>query len=278
MNGPLKMTSFKDFFVNRSHLHELNSPSISVSSAHSHQTLQLKFDAKDLIIEAAYLGKADPWLSSLCGLIPGLSLHQASLVDHSLWEEAFRDDQSYWEFRADLEKLIFFPALELLRAGLDIYRGRDYLYQESSHLICRCFGVREADVLNFLRTEAEPTLEKLSTQTKAGLGCRSCVPQLKRWLAINAPGSRERFFKERSHAEWLLEIDQLLSSFPLAKEWVMAIESFKQGQVIITYQKDVTQKEEEVVAGKIQGFLASGTDPDLAFFLRRTRQRSKAVE
>ena len=270
------MTSFRDLFVSRSHLHSLSTPSISVSLAESSQNLEIRFDAKDIIIEAAYQGKSDPWLSSLCALLPGLSLHRASQLDHSLWEESFKNDQSYWEFRGEIEKQIFFPALELLRAGLDIYRGRDYLYQESSHLICRCFGVREADVLDYLKQDAEPTLEKLSTQTKAGLGCRSCVPQLKRWLAISSPSLRERFFKNKSHADWLMEIDQLLESFPLAREWSMNIESFKQGQVIISYQKEVSQKEEEVVAGKVQGFLASGTDPDLAFFLRRAAHRSNA--
>jgi hypothetical protein len=36
-----------------------------------------------------------------------------------------------------------------LRSALDIYRGREYLYKEPEALICRCFGVRENDVLDY---------------------------------------------------------------------------------------------------------------------------------
>lgn len=268
------MISFKEILLQKLHNRPLSFPSVSVALESSGHELQIRFDSKDIIVEASYLGRTDPWLGSMCELLPGKTLSEAFTLQHSLWENAFRDDDSFWDFRSDLERLIFFPALELLRASLDVFRGKEYLYEESSPLICRCFGVREGDVLEFLKREEDTTLIKLSEQTKAGMGCRSCLPQLSRWLAINDPSREKRSFKEKSHADWLLEIDDLLDSFPLTKEWGMKVESIKANQVIISYDKAVSQKEEEVAGGKLQGFLASGTDPDFAFFLiRRARQR-----
>lgn len=270
MSGLLKMTKFKELFHSRAHYRQLASPSVTAELANG-QKLEIRFDSKDIIVEAAYQGKVDPWLGSLCDILPGLSLHHASQIQHRNFEDRFEEDDTYWEFRGESEAQIFFPAFEILKLALDLYRGKDYLYAPSSQLLCRCFGVREDDVLNFLKSEKEPDLEKLSAATKAGMGCRSCVPQLKRWLAIHSP-AQKRQFKNRSYADWLLQIDELLTHFPLSKEWKMEVESVKGSQVIIKYDKDVSQKEEEVVSGKLQGFLASGTDPDFGFFLRRVRQ------
>jgi hypothetical protein len=264
------MTRFKELFHSGAHHRHLASPSVTAQL--SEQQLELRFDSKDIVVEASYFGKVDPWLGSLCEMLPGKTLHELSLLDQQSWEKNFPQDESYWDFRSEMEHEIFFPALEVLKLALDLYRGREYLYRPTSPLLCRCFGVREDDVLNFLKSEKEPDLEKLSAATKAGMGCRSCVPQLKRWLAIHSP-AQKRFFKEKSYADWLLQIDELLKHFPLSKDWNLQVEGLKNNQVIISYDKDVSQKEEEIVTGKLQGFLASGTDPDFGFFLRRSRQR-----
>lgn len=267
------MTNFKDLLLHGTHHRALPFPSVSLRFESIDQELQIRFDASDVIVEASYLGRLDPWLGSLCELLPGLTLTQALNLKLSDWEKKYIDDPEFWDFRSELEGLIFVPALELLRGTLDLYRGRDYLYLEPDHLVCRCFGVREKDVLAFLRGESSPDLEKLAEQTKAGMGCRSCVPQLSRWLAIHDPEKEVRTFKGRSRAQWLLIIDDLLDSHPLKESWGFAVESMKGNQVIINYDRDVSQREEENVGGKLQGFLASGTDPELAFFLRRSRQR-----
>ena len=152
--------------------------------------------------------------------------------------------------------------------ALDVYRGREHVYGEASPLICRCFGVRESDVVALLQSEEVVTLEKLAQETKASMGCRSCLPQLKKLL--NLPGeSEKRLIAGKSKADWILMIDEALKVFPFTQDWQMRVEEFSRNTVIITYERAVSQKEEENMGRKLQGFLGSETTPDLVFFLRR---------
>jgi bacterioferritin-associated ferredoxin len=235
-------------------------------------TLFLRFDSRDTIAAATYEGAPDIWMASLCEILKDMPLAEARLVSFSHWELLWKNDQFFWDMKLELGDRIFFPALELLHAAIDVYRGREDLYHEESALICRCFGVREKDVLNFLKTAKDITLEELSKATKAGMGCRSCVPQLRQWLKI--PGEEKlRFYLSRPVADWILDIDNALVRFPLSKEWKMNVESMKGNVVLVSYDFPASQKEEEEVTKKLQGFLSEASDPGLAFFLRRSRQR-----
>lgn len=254
----------------------LDSPTTVMKLKSSSQILYLKFNSKDIVTGASYSGSIDPWLASLCSLALDKSLNELLLLNEKSWEIHFKDDQSFWDIKGESEEDFFFIPLELLRASLDSYRGRDYLYHDGSPLVCRCFGIRENDVLEFLKKEGDHTLENLSTATKAGMGCRSCVPQLERWLSIKEGQQHSRFYKDKSRADWLLKIDASLSQFPEASDWKMDVVSFKDNIVIISFDKSASQSEEEEVAKKLQGFLAGSVDPDLGFFLRRAEQRSKA--
>ncbi len=341
------MKRFNQLLGERAHNRSLEASAVSAQLGT--QELFLRFDSKDVLIEASYTGSPDPWLGSLCELIDGKTLSELLHLSWGAWESAYKDDQSFWEFRQEAGDKFFFPALELLRASLDIYRGREYLYQESSPLVCRCFGTREADVVAHreaevsptlttlagasraglgcrscvpqlkhilalpktgllavdknqqasadpganpvvcrcsgvresdikahLQSQANPTLETLAKVTKAGIGCRSCVPELKRWLATPAAKAPLRYYKNRPVADWLLDIDYLLSCFPKAFEWKMELASFRGKQVVISFDKDVSQREEEATGKELQDFLGAAGDADLAFFLRRARHLSKA--
>jgi bacterioferritin-associated ferredoxin len=259
------MTKFSDLAVLNIHQRKLENPSASIQIGQTN--FALRFDAKDKVMDAGYQGPNDPWLNVLCHLLPGLSLAECINYGWSEIEKTFKDDQFFWDLRTEENESIFFRPFEILKATLDVYRGREYLYREASPLICRCFGVRESDVVDLLKTETEPTLEALSKKTKAGMGCRSCVPQLSRWLAINAPQNKSRFYKERPIAEWKLDIDSALTKFFEGKDWNLEVHSFKGQQVIISFDKIVSQKEEEIMAVELQGFLGKEVDSDLAFFL-----------
>lgn len=263
------MTKFKDLLNEKSHFKKLTTSSVSITL--KTVTLYLRLDSKDVIQEASYEGKYSPWYSSLCDFIPGMPLLDATLLTKNHWEKVWAHDQVFWDLWQEKEEAIFFEPLEALRAALDVFRGRDHLYTEQSALLCRCFGVRERDVSEFLITEKEPTLEKLTAFSKAGMGCRSCIPQLKRMLDVNKPHT-DRHYKEKSRADWLLEIDYMLSCFPEAEDWKMEVQSFKEKQVIISFNKKVSQKEEEEVGLRLQDFLGAALDLDLGFFLRRARQ------
>lgn len=268
------MTRFKQLFIEKAYNSAVDFPSVSVTY-HQH-TLSLRFNGKDVLLYAGYTGEANPWLSSLCYLIEGKPLHELLKFSWKNWEEAFKDDPSFWDFRQEEGEKFFLPALELLKAALDLYRGREYLYQEASPLVCRCFGIRESDILEHLRSEENPTLETLAGASKAGMGCRSCVPQLKRWLVIHDSSKEKRYYKNKPVADWLLEIDAMVSRFPKASEWKMEVESFKGKQVVISFDKNVSQREEEATLKELQDFLGASVDEDLAFFLRRSRHFSKA--
>lgn len=262
------MTRFSSLFTEDPHHNKVFVPSVSLSLSGA-QTLNLKFDKTDRLSDVSYSGKKSPWFAALCDLLPGKTLTELLHFSRADMDEAFKEDESYWDHRQDEEDDLYSPEFELLRATLDHYRGRDYLYTESSPLICRCFAVREEDVRAFLKKESDPTIEKLALATKAGLGCRSCVPQMKRWLLIEKNDQRERVYKNKPIAEWLLDIDYMISCFPSAHEWEMQVESFRNRMVVITHKKDVSQRESEEMGIELQRFLAAGVDEGLSFFLRR---------
>lgn len=264
------MTEFKNFLSFPKHNKTLFDA--NASATHEGTTLFLRLDPKEKIVAASYQGEPDVWMESLCEILKDKSLPEAGLIDFSHWEQNWKDDQFFWDMKLESGDRIFFPPLELLHAAIDVYHGREFLYHEESPLICRCFGVRERDVLNFLKTAKEVTLEELGKATKAGMGCRSCVPQLRNWLKIPAEGNA-RFYQSRPVADWILQIDNALVRFPLASSWKMAVESMKGNVVMIHYDYPAGQKEEEEATIRLQRFLAEASDPGLAFFLRRSRQR-----
>lgn len=260
------MIKFKDF-ISGTHQGVLEGASVQVTSKSTSHTLYLKFDSKDVLMKASYSGPNDVWLGSLCEVASQKTLNELIHLCWKDWDQAFSDDQTFWDLKTEKTEQFFFSAMELLKAGLNLFRGREYLYKESEALICRCFGVRENDVLSYIRSTDDPTPEGLATASKAGMGCRSCVPQLTKWLSVNMPKSHNRFYKEKSRAHWLLEIDYMLSCFPEASDWNMEVKSFQGHQVEISFKKSVSQREEEDVNLKLQDFLGASLDADLSFFL-----------
>lgn len=268
------MIKFKDFLTTDTFYKGIDSPSAKVSF--KEHSLELRFDSKDVILEASYLGPKNPWLGSLCYLITGKTLNDALIFNWKNWEEVFRDDQTFWDLKREEDEHFFHVPLELLKATLDVFRGREYLYQETGPLVCRCFGVRENDILEHLRTQDAPSLDTLAAETKAGMGCRSCVSQLKRWLVLNDSKKFNHHYKERPIADWLVQIDYQLGRFPMALDWNLEVQGMKGAQVSISFEKEVSQKEEEIMAKNLQDFLAGAVDTGLGFFLRRARHFSKA--
>jgi hypothetical protein len=252
----------------------LDFPSVSLHCFNG-PVLHLKFTNKDLLAQIYYQGDIDPWMGALCAVALERTLCDLELITWRDLDLYFQDDQLYWDFKLELGDLVYFAPFELLKAALDKYRGRDYLYRTPDALICRCFGVREGDIVNYLKGTSDPSVESLALATKATLGCRSCLPQISRWFSLHESKNRIHFYKDLSRADWILEIDKKLNTFPMAREWRMQVESFKGGQVVISTELDVPQAQWEKVSVEIQDFLAP-LDSDLSFFLTRSRQRSKA--
>jgi bacterioferritin-associated ferredoxin len=268
------MKKFKDFFVDPTFNNSLEVSSVDVTFGV--YSLSIRFDSKDAILSARYQGPLNPWMSSMCYLIEGKSLGELVGFTWKQWEIFFQNDQTFWDYYDEESRKFIFEPLELLFASLNVYQGRDYLYQEESPLVCRCFGVREKEIRDFLQTETNPTLENLVNTSKAGMGCRSCVLQLKRWLMVENDKKNNRYFKSRPAADWLLDIDRTLADFPKALDWKMEVSLLKGNQVTIIFDKEVSQREEELTGRELQDFLGRSVDLDLSFFLRRARHFSNA--
>jgi bacterioferritin-associated ferredoxin len=328
------MTEFKKLLASAPFNHPLFDSHVDVT--YEGTTLSLRFDKRDVITAAAYEGAPDVWMSSLCELLINMSLSEARFVDLSHWELIWKQDQFFWDMKLEIEDRVFFRPLELLHAALDVFRGREFLYKEESPLICRCFGVREGSVDSYLCTAQDISFENLSKETKAGMGCRTCVPQLKtqmlesfesrplrksesplicrcfgvkeeeiiayrnstkdpsieglsmetkagtgcrscvpvlKKMLFAKPETKSRVYKSRPVADWVEAIDNALNRFPDSSSWKMNVESMKGSIVMISFDFQCTQREEEDMGRKLQGFLAGATDSDLAFFLSRSLQR-----
>lgn len=257
-NGLLMMTSFKEILSNRSFNHELKVPTVSVSSENGH-TLYLKLDKKEVIEEASFLGPFDPWLAGLCALVTGRNLHYLHQLGPGDLESYFKSDQTFCDLWSEREEELWFLPVEMLRAALDRFEGREHLYLPTSALVCRCFGVREDQILKGIKI-------------KAGMGCRSCLPQIEelKKRKDKRKSSKRRYYKQMSYADWLILTDEKLNTFPEKEEWGMEVGSFKGQSIVISYTRKVSQKEEEQMALKLQDFLGPLVDSDLSFFLRRS--------
>lgn len=268
------MKKFKELILDSTYNRSLDFPSVSATLGE--HTLAIRFDSKDIVLNAGYTGKANPWFSSLCYLIEGKSLTEIYKFSWKEWKSAFKEDQDFWEFfEGEEEKFFNFP-LELLKVCLDIFRGREYLYEEASPLVCRCFGIRESDILEHLQMNENPTLETLAGVSKAGMGCRSCMPQLKRWFSPDDSKKIRHYYKDRPAADWILEIEEALARFPKGPEWKLEVQGLRGHQVSISFDRKASQQEEESIGKELQDFLGDAVDPGLAFFLRRARHLSKA--
>lgn len=258
-----KFKSLVQNFVSR----RIDFSSVSISSGKT--TLYLRFDTKDRLIEAEYEGKFNIWLSAICEYSKLKTLKELRSLSWRELDDFYKEDQSYWDAKQEKIGHVFFPEKEVFNAALSLFLGQEILYKNQSPLICRCFDVRESEVLEYLQNNQAPSLEGIGTLLKAGMGCRSCLTQLKRWLLDGQ--KTQRNFKNKSYSDWIFEIDYMLNCFPKSQDWKMEIKSFKNQQVIIEFIADVSQIEEEEVGKELQSFLSAGLDPDLSFFLVRAR-------
>lgn len=268
------IAKFKDqITLNRS---SMIAPSVKLTLHGTDQTLFLRFDTKDVLKEASYLGKEDIWLASMCSIITEKSVNELKSFSLNDWDEIFDKDQFYLDLKYEALDEFFFRPLELLKAALAIYLGEDHVYRPMSPIVCRCFGVREADITQYLNEANEPSVEDLAKKTKASSGCRSCLTQIKKWILFGQQNKNERIYKDKTKADWIIEIDYMLSCFPESLEWKMEVVEFKNEQVIISFNKDASQKDVEELNLKLQDFLGAAVDSDLSFLLFRSKHFSKA--
>lgn len=246
---------------------KIEAPSVSLN--YNKTMLQLRFDSKDRLTEVGLEGFSNIWLSAICNWALNKTVSDLKSLSWKELDHFYKADQHYWDTKQEKMNNLFFPEKEHFLAAVSLFLGKEAQYKPQSSLVCRCFDVRENDILTYLKTSSQPTLEELGTNFKAGMGCRSCIDQLRRWLPSKSQNSKT--FKNRSYSDWVIEIDYLLSCFPKASDWKMELKSFRHNQVIIEFNADVKQSEEEEVVQELQSFMGAGLDPELSFFLVRSR-------
>ena len=82
---------------------------------------------------------------------------------------------------------------EALQAAIANYRG-ERLPKEDSEIVCECFGVTEAEIVDAIEHNNLTTLEQVTDYTKAGGGCGTCHERIEEILqaTIGQPGLKPR--------------------------------------------------------------------------------------
>jgi NifU-like protein len=70
---------------------------------------------------------------------------------------------------------------EALQAAIANYRG-EKLPKEDSEIVCECFGVTEAEIIDAIEHNNLTTLEQVTDYTKAGGGCGTCHERIEEIL------------------------------------------------------------------------------------------------
>lgn len=249
------MKGLKGIFQDKNYCRDLFNPSVELDSTSGHR-LAITFDSKENVVDAGYVGQTSLELATLCELIRGKNINQLLDLSKDDWRKVWGDDPFFSEFWNEKENEVFFFPLELLRATLDQYRGREYLYQNSVPIVCRCFGLTENEIIEG------------GAKTRAGMGCRSCRHEVN-LLLQNKVERNKRFIKGKSTADWLLLVDEKLSDYRFSEELGMQVEGIKHSGIIISYRKEITQIEEEKISRELQSFFDEALGGDFSFFLKR---------
>jgi len=231
-----------------SYFYKMPDPTISTTSVDGH-VLHLKIDKAELVSEVSFEGANDSQFQDLCAKIVGKTVDQILKDDfYKLVPEIQYGPGDY----------IWSKSLELLRATLFRYLGKAFLYESLDPVVCHCFGIKRSELLT-------------KRETRAGKGCRSCIPYLTDGNTTSLPSkSNSRYFKNISFADWLLLTDEKIKKFPMANDWGVHISGMNSYSITIHYTKEVSQKEEEQMNVLIQDFLRAEVDSDLSFFLSRS--------
>ena len=101
--------------------------------------------------------------------------------------------------------------------------------QDSKGLLCRCFGVYERELQSIILKDPSLSVQDLSSQTNAGLGCTTCLQDIKDFLFK----TRERFEltdkqlgRRDKNGLWVRPMgmtpaEAVLKLAPLLKQWCL---------------------------------------------------------
>lgn len=174
----------KDLFLHPANVGEIENPDASgeVGSIVCGDALKLtlKIDHEtDKIIDAKFhtFGCASAIASStaLTELIKGRTLDEALKVTNN--------DIAEYLGGLPREKMhCSVMGQEALEAAIANYRGEKKPEVDKGEIVCQCFGVTDEKIKRVIRENNLHTVSDITNFTKAGGGCRSCIPDIEKIL------------------------------------------------------------------------------------------------
>lgn len=143
--------------------------------------LMLSIDAHETIIDAKFqtFGCASAIASSsaLTEMIKGTSLANAAKITN-------QDIADYLGGLPEQKMHCSVMGREALEAAIENYRtGGTGSQENTENVICKCFGVTEAEITRAITDNNLQTVEEVTNHTKGGGGCGGCIPEIEDLLA-----------------------------------------------------------------------------------------------
>jgi len=96
---------------------------------------------------------------------------------------------------------------EALEAAIANWRGEKLPRHDEGEVVCKCFGVTDAEIKRVIRENRLTTVEEVTNYTKAGGGCGGCKPQIQKIL--DEVISAERVKQPRKRLTLVQKIKQI---------------------------------------------------------------------
>ncbi len=184
----------REHFLNPKHVGEIAEPDLDATVGNitcgDALRIMVKLDADGRIADAKFqtFGCASAIASSdaLIDLILGKTLDEA---------EAITDDDiaDYLGGLPEEKMHCSVMGVEALQKALASHHGRPFEQEDEGTVVCRCFGVTDKVIEKVVREHDLTTVDEVTHYTKAGGGCRGCVPEIEAIIAkVHGPEAGAR--------------------------------------------------------------------------------------
>ena len=165
--------------------HSSSSVTVKIETPYFAQ-VDLEFDRHDHLASFCYSVKKDcfdlPIFEALAHLVIGGSIEQVEIIGFGELDQFFGKDKDYLSYRDDGDRSLVNIPLQVFYRALASYKGQDMPRQESSPLVCRCFGVFEREIVNYIEKQEQVDLKKINGELLAGAGCTRCSEDIQKYL------------------------------------------------------------------------------------------------